>query len=113
MTNEEYAKIISKNLVRLIYESGKTQKEIAQDLGVSTSALSSWVNGERIPKMSKIDMMCNYFGCKRTDIMEEHHDKNAIEVPQVIIDALNTRQADRLLQYARVILEMERLEDLK
>ena len=70
MTTEEYGKIIAKNLKRLAYEHQKTQAEIARDLGINKSTLSGWMNGARIPKVSKIDMLCNYFGCTRTDIME-------------------------------------------
>lgn len=67
----EYARIISQNLKRIAYESGKTQAEIARDLKINKSSLSMWMNGERIPRMSKIDMLCEYFGVKRSDIMDE------------------------------------------
>lgn len=72
MTTEEYAKLVSKNLKRLAYESDKSPAEIAKALGINKSTLSSWMNGHRIPKMDKIDMLCNYFGCDREDIMEEY-----------------------------------------
>lgn len=67
----EYARIISQNLKRIAYESGKTQAEIARDLRINKSSLSMWMNGERIPRMSKIDMLCDYFNVSRTDIMDE------------------------------------------
>lgn len=70
MTEQEYAKVIAKNLKRIAYESGKSQAEIARDLGLNPATLSSWMTGTRTPKMPKIDMLCNYFGCKREDIME-------------------------------------------
>lgn len=70
MTTEEYAKLVSKNLKRLAYESDKSPAEIAKALGINKSTLSSWMNGHRIPKMDKIDMLCSYFGCDREDIME-------------------------------------------
>lgn len=72
MTTEEYAKLVSKNLKRLAYESDKSPAEIAKALGINKSTLSSWMNGHRIPKMDKIDILCNYFGCDREDIMEEY-----------------------------------------
>ena len=67
----EYARIISQNLKRIAYESGKTQAEIARDLKINKSSLSLWMNGERIPRMSKIDMLCKYFNVNRSDIMDE------------------------------------------
>ena len=74
MTEQEYAKVIAKNLKRIAYESGKTQVEIARDLSINPATLSSWMTGTRTPKMSKIDMLCDYFKCKREDIMEVHAD---------------------------------------
>lgn len=39
--------------------------------------MSSWMNGTRVPRMDKIDLLCHYFNCKRSDIMEEHPDSAA------------------------------------
>lgn len=74
MTEEEYGKVIARNLRRLAFINDKTQIEIAKDLGINQSTLSCWMNGTRTPKMSKIDMLCNYFNCTRSTIMEEHGD---------------------------------------
>jgi len=69
MTNEEYGKIVAKNLKRLAYQTGKTQVEIAKELGINNATLSAWMNGTRIPKMDKIDMLANYFNVTRNEIM--------------------------------------------
>ena len=74
MTTTEYGRIISKNLKRIAYESHKTQADIARDLNIKQTTLSTWMNGTRIPRMDKIDLLCHYFNCTRADIMEEHHD---------------------------------------
>ena len=71
MTNEEYGRIIAKNLKRISYEHHKSQMEIAKDLGLKQSTVSSWMNGTRVPRMPKIDMLCSYFNCSREEIMEE------------------------------------------
>ena len=72
MTDKEYSKIVSQNLRRIAYDSGKAQSDIAKELGMSKATLSAWMNGTRTPKMPKIDMLCAYFGVKRSDIMEPH-----------------------------------------
>lgn len=75
MINEEnYNKIISKNLKRLAYEHEKSQADIARDLGISKATLSSWMTGTRTPKIENIDMLCKYFGVDRSAIMEPAHD---------------------------------------
>ena len=79
MSEKEYAKLISKNLKRLSYENGKTQADIAKDLKISKQTVSSWFRGERTPRMDKIDLLCHYFNCKRSDIMEDYSERSETE----------------------------------
>lgn len=72
MTTTEYGKIISKNLKRIFYEAHKTQADVARDLNLNQATVSTWMNGTRIPRMDKIDLLCHYFNCSRADIMEDH-----------------------------------------
>lgn len=67
-----YARIIAKNLKRLLYMSGKTQADVVRDLKIKQSSVSSWMTAKRIPKIDTIDMFCDYLNCTRSDIMEEY-----------------------------------------
>lgn len=58
MSDKEYGKIIGKNLKRLAWERKKSQADIARDLGISKATISSWMNGTRVPRMDKIDLLC-------------------------------------------------------
>ena len=69
---KEFAKIVSKNLRALAYDRDKTQADISRDLGIHKATISAWMNGTRTPRMDKIDLLCDYFGCTRSDIMEDH-----------------------------------------
>lgn len=103
MSEQEYAKIISKNLRRIMYEHGKTQADVAKDLKISKATLSSWMNGTRIPRMPNVDMLCHYFNITRVELMEEHdevsktgHDKEyydpeTLEMAQALYDDPNLR----------------------
>lgn len=71
MGTQEYGKIIGKNLRRIASDCGKTQAEIARDLHLNKATVSSWMNGTRVPRMDKVDLLAHYFNCKRTDIMED------------------------------------------
>ena len=98
MSEQEYAKIISKNLRRIMYEHGKTQADVAKDLKISKATLSSWMNGTRIPRMPNIDMLCHYFNITRVELMEEHdevqktghnkeyYDPETLEMAQALYD---------------------------
>lgn len=69
MINSDLGKTISKNLRRIAYEAGKTQADISRDLKIHKATISSWMNGTRVPKMEKIDLLCHYFNCRRSDIL--------------------------------------------
>ena len=71
MSSDEYGRIVSKNLRRIAIENDKQQSDVAKDLGLSKATVSSWFNGTRVPRMDKIDALCKYFHCKRSDIIEE------------------------------------------
>lgn len=64
-------KIFAKNLSYYIERSGKTQKEISEVLDVATSTLNNWVMGNKYPRMDKVEMLANYFGIKKSDLIEE------------------------------------------
>lgn len=61
---------IGRNIYNLLVEKGKTQRDAANEMGISYSALSAWITGKRIPRMDNVDAMCDYFGCSRAKIIE-------------------------------------------
>lgn len=81
MNRAEYGRIIAKNLKRIAYEHDKSQTEIAKDLGLKRVTVSSWMNGTRIPRIEKIDKLCQYFHVTRADITEEYSEPSDTEEP--------------------------------
>lgn len=79
MSEQEFNKIFSSNLNRYLRINEKTQIELANYLGVSTSAVSAWCRGIKTPRMDKVDAMCDYFGIKRSDLMEDKKQKEITE----------------------------------
>ena len=65
----ELAKTIGRNIAKRLIEKDKTQQDMCNDLGWKKGTVSAWVNGTRMPKMDKIDIMCKYFGCERDDLL--------------------------------------------
>lgn len=72
MSEDEYRKIFSRNLNYFMSLNNKTQIDIINDLGFNKSAVSTWCNGTRLPRMDKIDALAKYFGVNRSDLIEEH-----------------------------------------
>ena len=65
----ELAKTIGRNITKRLIKKDKTQQDMCNDLGWKKGTVSAWVNGTRMPKMDKIDIMCKYFGCERDDLL--------------------------------------------
>lgn len=65
------AEILGRNLRRYIDLSGKLDKEIAAEIGVSPSTFSEWTKGKKYPRIDKIEMLANYFGIQKSDLIEE------------------------------------------
>jgi repressor LexA len=63
--------IFSENLRRLLRENHKKAQELADFLGVSKVTVSEWVNCKKQPRMDKVDRMCVFFNCTRSDLMDE------------------------------------------
>lgn len=75
MGTQEYGKIISKNLRRIASDCNRSQADIARDLHINKATVSSWMNGTRVPRMDKVDMLASYFNVTRAEIMEEYTTK--------------------------------------
>lgn len=71
MSDDEYKKIFSRNLIRCMEASGKKQIDIINDLGINRGTVSSWVNGLRLPRMEKVELLARYFGVRRSDLIED------------------------------------------
>lgn len=71
MPEEAYQKIFSKNLNYYMEQNGKTQADLINDLGFNKSAVSTWCNGTRLPRMDKVETLARYFNINRSDLIEE------------------------------------------
>lgn len=74
MPEELYKKIFSKNLNYYMQMNGTSQTDIINDLGFNKSAVSTWCNGTRLPRMDKVDALARYFKISRSELMEERTD---------------------------------------
>ncbi len=63
--------IMSQNLKFYLEKSGKDRNEVCQDLGFKYSTFSDWINGNKYPRIDKIEMLANYFGIQKSDLIED------------------------------------------
>ena len=104
--------IFSKNLKYLMAKEGKTRREICAALGFSYYTFSDWVNGKKYPRMDKVEMLANYFGVLKSDLIEDKKEKPTAQSDglskemEELIDCIKRLPGDKiemLLQVARSI----------
>jgi transcriptional regulator with XRE-family HTH domain len=71
--------------------NNKSRQEIATALGISYFTITSWANGTKYPRMDKVEMLANYFGVLKSDLIEdkteEHREmqKKNDALPDIVI----------------------------
>lgn len=71
MSNIGNREVFAKNLSHYLEKFGRDQREVAEIIGVAPSTLSEWVRGKKYPRIDKIEMLANYFGILKSDLIEE------------------------------------------
>lgn len=59
------------NLKKYMELNDKSRRDICDDLGFSYYTFSDWVNGKKYPRMDKVEMLANYFGILKSDLIED------------------------------------------
>lgn len=59
------------NLKSLMISHRRTRRDISDALGISYFTVSDWVNGKKYPRMDKVELLANYFGVLKSDLIEE------------------------------------------
>lgn len=62
--------IFSKNLRHYLSINNKTQSDLSRDLKITTSTISDWVNAKKYPRMDKVQLLADYLGIKKSDLVE-------------------------------------------
>lgn len=71
MPDEEQKKIFARNLNRYLELSNKTQREVAEAIGVIPSTFNTWCQGIALPRMGKVQALADYFNIGKTDLIDE------------------------------------------
>ena len=100
MTGLGNKEILSKNLKYYIEKSGKDRRQLAEIWGVPYSTLTGWVNAQKYPRIDKIEIMADYFGILKSDLIEER----VIEEKPANNDGLTESQHE-LIAFAKTLSE--------
>lgn len=104
MSNLGNKKTMSENLSYYVEMSGKTQKEISEIVGVAYSTFNDWMNGKKYPRIDKIEIMANYFGILKSDLIEDKRMKEQPEEMAVLAASImrDPELLDMVMKYKKL-----------
>lgn len=77
MSEEEYKVVFSRNLRYYLALAGKSQADLCEYMKVSSATVSDWCNGKKLPRMDKIQTICNWLRIEKSDLLEDNAAKNS------------------------------------
>ena len=78
--------IFTRNLKRFLDESGKTQREVANAVGVSFGTFCDWTKGRAYPRMDKVQLLADFFGIRKSDLVDDIPDDDEYKEDQKVLD---------------------------
>lgn len=64
-------KIMSDNIKYYMERKGVTNQQLCEDLGFKYTTFIDWIKGVTYPRIGKVELMANYFGVLKSDLIEE------------------------------------------
>lgn len=61
----------AKALTYFLTIRGKTQQDLINDLGYSSSTVSQWCTGKTVPRMNRIEQLASYLSIDTSDLMRD------------------------------------------
>ena len=104
--------VFAKNLRYYMESRGKNQKELAEIVGVSAPTMNDWLKAKKYPRIDKIDILADYFGILKSDLIEEKEkptvqDDGLSETKRKLIDKIKKLPEDQVLLLLQVAERIE------
>ena len=105
--------VMAENIQRLMDSRGIDRNKICADLGFKYTTFTDWVKGNTYPRIDKIEMMANYFGVPKSQLIEKYVDDgyySDVEAAE-FAEYLRTRPGARMLFSAAKDITKEEMEE--
>lgn len=106
---------MAKNITYYMEKNNKTRSEMSEILNVPYTTFTDWIKAKTYPRIDKIEMMSNYFGISKADLVEERpiteNDDGLSEKKRVIIEKIkymDDEHIDALNQLVDSILRLRK-----
>ena len=100
MNTEENKQIMARNIKRYMERKGVTNQQVCDALGFKYTTFLDWTKAVTYPRIGKVEAMAQYFGCEKSDLIEDKKDNYLINGDEELteyLEALKTRPEMRML----------------
>ena len=101
--------VMARNIQKYLDKLGIDRKKLCDDLGLKYTTVAEWLQGGAYPRIDKIELMANYFGCSKADLVEES--SSDLDDLTRMYNTMNEKQKQRILEYARLIRNLKGGDD--
>ncbi|MBY4955900.1 XRE family transcriptional regulator [Streptococcus suis] len=91
--------IFSKNLKYYMDKKGVDRNQLCSDLDLKYTTVRDWIKGITYPRIGKIELLANYFGINKSDLIEE---KSAIQSSSIPFPNFDPRKTILLSNYDKL-----------
>ena len=71
MSDSRNKQIMASNIKRYMEMKGVTNQQLCDALDFKYTTFMDWIKGVTYPRIGKVEAMANYFGCEKSDLIEE------------------------------------------
>lgn len=112
MNEGENKQIMARNIKRFMESKGVSNQQVCDALGFKYTTFMDWIKGVTYPRIGKVEAMAQYFGCEKSDLIEDKKEKPTAqgdglsEDMRELIECIKKLPEDKirmLLQVARSI----------
>jgi transcriptional regulator with XRE-family HTH domain len=96
MRTLENKKILAENILYYMDLKGVTKQQLCTSLDIKYSTFVEWIKGRAYPRIGAVEKLANYFGCEKSDLIEDRSKKDAKD------DGLSDSQR-ALIQLAEIV----------
>lgn len=110
MNTEENKQIMARNIKRFMEKKGVTNQQLCDALDFKYTTFMDWIKGVTYPRIGKVEAMANYFGCEKSDLIEEKptvQDDGLSETKRKLIEKIKKLPEDQVLLLLQVAERIE------
>ena len=92
--------VMAKNIRYYMEKNGLNATDLALELDFKYSTVLDWLKANTYPRIDKIEMMANYFGIEKSDLVEDKSTKTENQdISTMVDDLMNNLNSTQTLMF--------------